>query len=160
MRICRERKRYLSGAEVTFECELVALEGRRGILRYVIERPWQVAGLTLEPGMVTYGFYWTGRPYNLYWWQDARGESVGYYFNLADSVSLSPQEFAWRDLVVDVLVLPAGQVRVIDEGDVPAELDDELRAIIDAGKHTILQKHQAIITEARMILAQYVPRSC
>jgi predicted RNA-binding protein associated with RNAse of E/G family len=159
VRICRERKRYLSGAEVTFECELVALEGRRGILKYVIDRTWQVAGLTLEPGVVTYGFYWLQRPYNLYWWQDAKGEALGYYFNLADSVSLSPQEFVWRDLAVDILVLPDGQVSVLDEAEVPAELDEELRVTIDAGKNTILQKHQAIIAEAKLMLAEYIPRS-
>jgi predicted RNA-binding protein associated with RNAse of E/G family len=159
MRKCRERKRYLSGAEATFECELVALEARRGILRYVIERPWQVAGLTLEPGIVTYAFYWTDRPYNLYWWQNGNGETVGFYFNLADAVSLSPEEFVWRDLIVDILVLPGGGVRVIDEDEVPEELEDGLRSVIEAGKDEVLRNYQDIIQEVEVMLARYVSRA-
>jgi hypothetical protein len=159
MRKCRERKRYLSGAEVAFECELVALEGRCGTLRYVIDRPWQVAGLTLEPGIVTYAFYWTDRPYNLYWWRTENGGTVGFYFNLADSVSLSAAEFVWRDLIVDVLVLPDGRVRVIDEDEVPEGLEDGLRIIIEAGKNEVLQNYQDTIQEVKAMLKKYVSRS-
>ena len=159
MRKCRERKRYLSGAEVAFECELVALEARHGILRYVIERPWQVAGLSLEPGIVTYAFYWMDRPYNLYRWQNGNGETVGFYFKLADSVSLSPEEFVWRDLIVDILVLPDGWVRVIDEDEVPEELEDGLRSVIEAGKNQVLQHCQAIIQEVEVMLTGYGSRA-
>lgn len=159
MRTIQERKRYLSGVEVTFECELVALEGRRGILKHVIDQQWQVTGLTLEPGIVTYAFYWTDRPYNLYWWQNENGGTVGFYFNLADSVSLSAAEFVWRDLIVDVLVLPDGRVRVIDEDEVPEELEDGLRIIIEAGKNEVLQDYQDIIQEVEAMLTGYVSRS-
>lgn len=152
MKRCLEKKRYLSGAEVTFECELVALEERFGILKYVIDQQWQVSSLTLRPGVVTYAFYWTDRPYNLYWWLDEDGETLGYYFNLADSVSLSPQEFVWRDLIVDVLVLPSGQAQVVDEDEVPDTLDKELWRRIESGKQRVLGNHQAIIKEAATLL--------
>lgn len=157
MAVCIERKRYLSGTEVTFECELVALENRFGILKYVIDRHWQVQNVTLGPGTVTYAFYWTQRPYNLYWWLDENGESVGHYFNLADSVSLSTQEFIWRDLVVDILVLPTGQVQVIDEHEVPDTLAGELRRFIEAGKRQVLRDYQAIAEEASALLNRYAP---
>lgn len=152
MTACLERKRYLSGAEVTFECELVALEDRFGILRYVIDQQWNVEGLTLRPGTVTYAFYWTDRPYNLYWWLDEDGQTLGCYFNVADLVSLSEREFVWRDLVVDILVLPTGQVHVIDENEVPDGLDEELRAYIDAGKRQVLRNHPIIVEAAAAIL--------
>lgn len=152
MATCTERKRYLSGAEVTFECELMTCEGDFGILKYVIDQQWQVHGLTLRPGSVTYGFYWVNRPYNLYWWLDEHGETVGHYFNLADSVALSAQEFVWRDLFVDVLVLPTGQVRVIDEDEVPEALGEGLRAYIETGKRQVLCDHWAIIEEAALLL--------
>ncbi len=155
MAVCIERKRYLSGAEVTFGCELVALEGRFGILKHVIDRQWQVQNVTLGPGTVTYAFYWAQRPYNLYWWVDENGETVGYYFNLADSVSLSAQEFVWRDLVVDILILPTGQVQVIDEHEVPDALDSELRRFIEAGKRQVLRDYQAIVEEASALLNRY-----
>jgi predicted RNA-binding protein associated with RNAse of E/G family len=147
---CKEIKRYLSGAEQRFECELLALEGGFGMLKYVIQRRWQVAGLTLEPGTVTYAFYWTGRPYNLYWWLDENGATLGHYFNVADSVSLSAQAFVWRDLVVDVLVLPSGQVRVLDEDELPDALDEDLRAYIQAAKRRVLREYRAIIETAAL----------
>jgi predicted RNA-binding protein associated with RNAse of E/G family len=156
MKLCKEKKRHLSGAEVIFECELVALDDRFGILKYVIDRQWQVQSLTLRPGTVTYAFYWVDRPYNLYWWLDESGETVGHYFNLADSVGLSAQEFVWRDLVIDILVLPSGQARVLDEEEVPASLDEGLRVYIEAGKRRVLRDHRAIIKEATGMLDRYL----
>jgi predicted RNA-binding protein associated with RNAse of E/G family len=155
MRTCRERKRYLSGAEVVFECELVALEDRFGILKYVLDRRWQVHGLTLHPGTLTYAFYWLDRPYNLYWWLDGSGETVGYYINLADSVQLSAREFAWRDLVIDLLVLPGGRIRLIDEEELPDGLEQGLLSYIQAGKRLLLRDYKAIIEEATALLQRY-----
>lgn len=156
MKLCRERKRYLSGEEVVFECELVALESGFGILRYVLDRPWKVQDLALRPGDVTYAFYWTDRPYNLYWWVSENGQTLGHYFNLADSVVLSAHEFAWRDLIVDVLVLPTGRVQVIDEDEVPETLDEGLLAYIEAGKRQVLRDQRVIIQEAAALLSVYV----
>jgi predicted RNA-binding protein associated with RNAse of E/G family len=154
MKRCLEKKRYLSGAEVTFACNLVALEKGFGILKHVIDRQWQVSSLTLRPGSVTYAFYWTDRPYNLYWWLDEGGETLGHYFNLADSVSLSPHEFVWRDLVVDILLLPSGQVQVIDEDELPGDLNEGLKVFIASAKQQVLQNHSTIIEDARATLAR------
>ena len=156
MRLCKERKRYLSGKEVTFECELIAFEGQFGILKYVIDQQWQVHGLTLCPGTATYAFYWTDRSYNLYWWIDQNGDTVGHYFNLADSVRLSAHEFIWRDLIVDVVVLPSGHIQVVDEDEMPDALDGELRAYIDSGKRQVLRDCRALIQEARAMLDGHV----
>ncbi len=168
MSVCIERKRYLSGGEATFECELVALEPGFGILKYVLDREFlvlparasgQVHGLALRPGHVTHAFYWTDRPYNLYWWVDERGQTLGHYFNLADSVVLSRDEFSWRDLIVDVLVLPDGQALVIDEDQVPAGLDQRLQALIQTSKCIVLRDYPAIADEATTLLARYTHAS-
>jgi predicted RNA-binding protein associated with RNAse of E/G family len=163
MRRCIERKRYLCGDEVIFECELVTLEERFGILKYVIHRQWQVDDLALRPGTVTYAFYWVDRPYNLYWWVDQDGRTVGYYFNLADSVELSAHEFVWRDLVIDILILPASrgetgqrQVQIIDEDGLPDTLSGALRAYIEAGKCQVLQNYATIIEEVSLILDEHL----
>ena len=156
MKICKERKRYLSGAEVVFECELVALEDAYGILKYVIDQHWDVHGLKLRPGTITYAFYWKDRPYNLYWWLDENGKTVGYYFNVADSSSLSAHEFIWRDLIVDILVLSSGQVQVIDEDEVPDALDEGLKTRIETGKQRVLQDCCAVIEEVNLILSRFV----
>lgn len=155
MKIVKETKRYLSGGEIVFECELVALEDRFGILKYVLKRRWQVHGLTLHPGAVTYAFYWVDRPYNLYWWLDGNGETLGHYFNLADSLELSPREFVWRDLVIDGLVLPGGGMQLIDEEELPEPLEGDLQAYIQAGTRLLLRDYRAIIAEVAALLQRY-----
>ena len=95
MKLCREKKWFLSGKQVTYDCELVALCSQFGILKYLADRPYQVGSLTLGPDTVSYGFYWPDRPYVLYKWFNGNGDAVGHYFSLADSVTLSAQEFSW-----------------------------------------------------------------
>jgi len=83
---------------------------------------------------------------------------VGYYFNLADSVSLSGQEFAWRDLILDILVLPSGKVEILDEEQIPSQLEEGLRAYIESTKKLLLKDHQIIIEEANGMLGKMALR--
>jgi len=152
MNLCKEKKRFLSGTEVTYHCELVALGSQFGILRYLVEHQQQVGSLTLPPGTVSYGFYWSDRPYILYKWFNKNGDGLGDYFSLADSVRLSAQEFFWRDLVVDVLVLPTGQIEVLDEDELPECLAEKLRACIESGKQTVLRNYRTVVVETTTIL--------
>ena len=140
---------------MTYHCELVALCGQFGILEYWVDRQQQVGSLTLRPGTVSYGFYWPDRPYVLYKWFDENGDVVGDYFSLADSVRLSAQEFSWRDLVVDILVLPTGQIEVLDEDEMPECLDAQLRTYIESGKQTLLSNHFAAMVETTAMLHRY-----
>lgn len=156
MKSCREKKRFLSGIEVTYNCELVALCTQFGILKYFVEHQQQVGSLMLRSGTVSYGFYCPDRPYILYKWFNKNGDMVGGYFSLADSVMLSAQEFSWRDLVVDILVLPTGQIEVLDEDEIPEFLDDRLRAYIESGKQMVLRNYPAVIEETTTILNRYV----
>lgn len=154
--ICREVKRSLSGVELTYNCELVALSGRFGILKYELDREWRVGSLNLQPGMFSYGLYWVDRPYTLYLWFDNGREPLAHYFNLADSVTLSPQQFVWRDLVVDILVWPTGEIEVLDESELPTSVDDQLMDYIESSKALVLENYEAIIQEAKEMLAEYV----
>jgi len=156
---CKEKKRLLSGTEVTYDCELVALSDRLGILKYSIDQQWQVGSLILQPGAVTYGFYWPDRSYVLYKWLSEDGDVLGDYFNIADSVMLSAQEFSWRDLVVDILVLTTGQIEVLDEDEMPESLDEELRDYIESVKQMLLRNYPAVIMETIAILNRYVRSS-
>ncbi|HUJ17947.1 MAG TPA: DUF402 domain-containing protein [Nitrospirota bacterium] len=155
MAACVEKKITLSGATHRFSCELLRLDGGFGVLRYVIERPYDVSGTQLFPGDVTYALYWTDRPYTLYVWRFG-GSKAAYYFNIADSVSLRPEEFSWRDLAVDVLIDADGNVRVLDENEVPDDTPLPLRSCIEAAKANILAEHERIIREANAILAPFL----
>ena len=101
---CLEKKLTLSGETETYPCELVSLRGGVGILRYVIDRDYDVAGFRLAPGDVTLAVYWEERPYTLYIWLRKKQAGRAYYFNVADSIVLGTDEFIWRDLAVDILV--------------------------------------------------------
>jgi len=81
---------------------------------------------------------------------------VGDYFSLADSVVLSAQEFSWRDLIVDILVLPTGHVEILDEDEISEFLDERLMAYIESGKQMLLRNYRAVVVETTTILNRYV----
>ena len=163
---CMERKIRLSGEVVTYQCDLLALEIDYGILRFVTSERRVIASATLEPGTFTFAVYWPERNYNLYYWifpedppiegeasEPSRLRPVGYYFNIVDSVSLSPLQFAYRDLVVDIFVTPEGELSVLDEDELPADTDESLLSFIEAIKRQVLRDYKEIIAEVHLLLA-------
>ncbi len=149
---CLEKKILLSGAVQLYDCELLCLEKNFGILKYVLDRAYTVHGIDLLPGDVTFAFYWTDRPYTLYVWNLRRtGEKI-YYFNIADNIVLSAGEFAWRDLVVDLLVDPRGNVHILDEEELPPLLPPGLLNSIEHTKNRLLSSYREIIEEALSLL--------
>lgn len=145
-----EVKRYLDGREKRFPCQLVRRDPGHLILRYVSDFSWQVGGLDLPLGMVTHGHYWIDRPYNLYHWMQPGGETIGYYLNVCDQVRLDGpgSEVSWRDLVLDVLLLPTGEARMLDREELPPDLDPALAAYIESAVDEILQSQAGLRREA------------
>lgn len=154
MKLCKEKKQYLSGKVITYNCKLVTLCSQYGILKYVVGRQYQVGSLRLEPGTVTYGFYWQDRTYVLYKWFDQNKDVLGDYFNIADSIELSEREFSWRDLVIDILVHSTGKVEILDEDEMPERIDESLKCYIESSKKTVLQNYKKVIAETNTILNQ------
>jgi hypothetical protein len=152
MALCLEKKHTLSGSVQTYSCELVSLRNGVGILRYVIDREYDVAGYRLSPGDRTLAVYWTGRPYTLYVWFRKGPRDRAYYFNIADSIALSSREFLWRDLAVDILVDPSGIPRVLDEHELPPDLPADLAGYIARARDHVLERFRDIIKEADEIL--------
>jgi hypothetical protein len=153
MRACREKKLALSGETEIYRCELVSLRSDRGVLRYIIDREYDVAGFRLSPGDETLAFYWPDRPYTLYVWFRKRQGDRAYYFNIADAVALRPDEFLWRDLAVDILVDENGTVRVLDEHELPHDLPSGLLDYIMKAKDHILAHFGDILEEAEKLIA-------
>jgi hypothetical protein len=156
MSICIEKKLTLSGKVYLFECELLLLNSGLGVLKYVIDREYAVDGIKLRPGDITHALYWTDRPYTLYIWHLTR-DRVVHYFNIADRISLQPREFLWRDLAVDILIDNGRSIRVLDEDELPDNLDPELSRYIQIAKATIMQEHASIIHEANVIISTLPP---
>lgn len=128
-----ERKRRLDGSFVEFRCERLHLDpGRRAVLRYVIptERRLEGTELTLRPGTVTIAHYWADRLYNVYaWYRD--GAPQGFYCSIADATEIADGRVEYLDLVVDVLIDVRGSAAVLDEDEVPADLDPRHRRTIN-----------------------------
>jgi len=157
MSICIEKKLTLSGKVYLFECELLLLRNGLGVLKYVIDREHAIDGIKLQPGDITHALYWIDRPYTLYIWH-LTGDRAVHYFNIADRISLQPREFRWRDLAVDIVIDDGRHVRVLDEDELPDNLDPELSRYIQNAKATIMQVHASIIHEANVIVSKLPSR--
>ncbi len=132
-----EIKRRLDGSEARFECQAVRVRpGQDAIVRYLIDRAWDVPGVALRPGMVTYGHFWIDRPYNVYHWLEGE-RTVAHYVNLGECDEIALDRIVWRDYAVDVLVTNDGGVRVLDEDEL-AGASQSVRAIVEATKLKIL----------------------
>jgi hypothetical protein len=154
---CRETKILLTGAAHEYSCELQYLGDNFGILRFVIDKEYDVDGIRLRPNDITYALYWTDRPYTLYVWHLGGSGEIVYYFNIADRISLQPREFIWRDLAVDVVIDSAsGTPRVLDEDELPGDLPPELHRYIQAAKAHLLADFPDVISEANALLKKYI----
>lgn len=143
-----ERKRYLDGREEIFQCELLYLDEKRGVVKYITHKPHRVGGLFLPSGTVSYGFFFKNQPFVLYRWISPAGEHLGDYFSIADNIELSEDELSWRDLFVDVLIRPFGKIEVLDEEEVPDGLEKSLLEYIRTAKERILSTYSHVLEKA------------
>ncbi|HEV8469425.1 MAG TPA: DUF402 domain-containing protein [Candidatus Limnocylindria bacterium] len=144
-----ERKTRLDGTVVEYACDVLVVEpGRRAVVRYVTDRDRHLEGtdLVLRAGTVTIGHFWTDRPYNVYHWLE-RGRTVAYYVSIAADTTIESGAIAYTDLVVDVLVRPSGAIEVLDEEELPPELDPRYRLAIAKALETC-------VTEAKRLAAE------
>ncbi len=158
MPLCLEKKHTLSGKVQTYSCELVHFEKGFGILKYMVDREYDIKGTKLLPGDVTCALYWEDRPYTLYIWRLKRDESTLYYFNVADSISVKPHEFTWRDLAVDIFIDAGRTAHTLDEDELPQDLKPELRRYIQNAKAYILSHFNEIATEADKMINEIMIR--
>ena len=155
-----EVKRTLAGAEKRFDCAILGSAGTHVVVLFVAPADMNVHGVALPAGTVTFGHFWTDRPYNVYHWLDgATGATLGYYFNLADETRVEGGRLEWRDLAVDVLALPdGGAPRVLDEDEIPVDAAPALRARIAAAKNDVLRDPAALIAELEQHRRALLPR--
>ncbi len=153
MKTCIELKRKLIGKNQTYECKLIDLQPDYGLLKYILPCSYQVDNLFLPPNSLTYAFYWPARPYTLYrWYWPDKGGPLGNYFNIADQVELSPPVFSWRDLMVDILITPQDQIKVLDEEELPEAISPEMREYIKNAKSLIINNYNNILNNTDEIM--------
>ena len=142
-----EIKRTLAGAEKRFACRLIARDDRSAVVLWVAPEAMGVHGFDLPAGTISFGHFWTDRPYNVYQWLDPGGRILGYYFNIAGETRIGAEVIDWQDLVVDVLATPDGGLQVLDQDELPADLDGATRARIEAGLSAVLRAPAALMAD-------------
>ena len=129
-RTIQEYKDVLTGTPRTFDCELLEKTAGRAIVIYRLPRETVIEGIKMPPGTISYGYFWEQRNYNVYHFVDAKGQTLGLYFNISDSTHISDKQIYWRDLVVDLLVEADGSCWVLDEHEIPADISEDLLRLI------------------------------
>jgi predicted RNA-binding protein associated with RNAse of E/G family len=142
-----EIKRTLTGQRKEFRCRLVEREADRAVVLFISSSTYQVATLTLPPGTITLGHFWSGRDYNVYHWLDPAGATLAHYFNLAADTTFDDTTLSWTDLAIDLLVLPGAPAQVLDEDELPADLPPSLQSRIEAARNTVLRQQAGVVAE-------------
>ena len=107
----------------------------------------QLEDLLLAKGTLSLGYFWEDRPYNAYHWVDDNQQTLALYFNICDSTHISREQVAWRDLTVDILITPDQRCRVLDEDELPDDLDRNLLAHINATRDLLCADPQQLVRE-------------
>ena len=144
-----EIKRRLAGGEQRFACQRLAGDARHAVVLWVAPASMHVHGVDLPAGTISFGHFWGDRHYNVYHWLDPAGKTLGYYFNICDETQLATDKIVWRDLVLDVLVLPGRAPQLLDEDELAAAgpLDATAAAHVAAGRTALLTDTAAITAE-------------
>ena len=152
-RWCHEEKRYPDGRRNRFRSRVLLLRPGHGVLHFVSDRAYDLAGIYLPRRTVTFGLFWEQRPYNLYaWMAPDLSAPRALYFNICDQVSLAAHRFDWRDLWVDILFTPHAAPQVLDRHEIPADTPPRLRAAIDTAVARLLAEHRDIAHYLNILL--------
>jgi protein associated with RNAse G/E len=148
-----EIKETLTGERKEFPCTPCALAEDEVVILYKVAHEGRVEDVVLPTGTLSLGYFWATRPYNAYHWVTPKGKTIGLYFNISEGADITPQRVIWRDLVVDVLVTPDGRCRVLDEDELPVEMDVSLRQRINGIREELVRQHETLLAdiEARSV---------
>ena len=143
----REIKHTLDGGRITFDCELLGRGAGTAVVIYRMPAEHLLEDVRLPAGTVSVGYFWEDRLYNAYHWVDDAGRTLALYFNICDRTRIDDRHIEWRDLVVDVLLTPDRRCRVLDEDELPDELEPSLKARIDATRDRLCAQADALLAE-------------
>jgi protein associated with RNAse G/E len=142
-----EIKEKLNGERQYFNCTLMENRANQAVLLYQLEHSWRIGGLIIPKGTLSFGYFWTDKPYNAYHWLEAKGQSIGVYFNISDQTHLSQDQVNWRDLNLDLLVTSDGRYQWLDLDEFNGILDGNLKKYILDAKEQLQGNYPQIVRE-------------
>lgn len=132
------KEKLLCGSRLEFECELLERKENEAVVLYRLPKSGDLEGIHLPEGALSVGYFWQDRAYNVYHFVTAEGETLALYVNISDSTRIDEAQLYWRDLVLDILIHPDGECRVLDEEEIPAGIDITLLRYIHVSKAQLL----------------------
>ena len=142
-----EIKTTLAGERREFYCELLQRAKGEVAVIYRMPRDVQLEDLLLPKNSISIGYFWEHRPYNVYHWIDDQCQTLALYFNICDNTRISADQVTWRDLSVDVLITPDLRCRVLDEDELPDDLDHDLRTYIETACSALCADPERLLFE-------------
>ncbi|WP_445506564.1 DUF402 domain-containing protein [Niallia sp. 03190] len=103
--------------------------------------------LTISEGSYTTAFYWKDRSYNVYLWRDSEGNYLGCYFNIVKNTYRTDAIVCFEDLMIDVLVLPNGQVFILDEDELPEPIEQFKNGQVQTALTALIASMDNILAE-------------
>ena len=142
-----EIKQNLFGKTKEYQC--VLLERRRSAVTLVYTLPSSInmKHLVLPKGTISIGHFWQARHYNCYHFINDPGETLAAYFNVCLPPQIAEQHIYWQDLVIDVLKVPGEAPLVLDEEELPEDLDSSLAQTIFTARDQLLRNLNDLLLE-------------
>ena len=154
-----EIKTTLAGERKEFDCELLKFTRGEVAVIYRMPRDVQLEDLLLPKDSISIGYFWEDRAYNTYHWIDEQCQTLALYFNICDNTRISRQQVAWRDLTVDVLITPDLRCRVLDEEELPDDLDSDLRVYIESASNALCADPARLLLEFEARRQELLPEA-
>lgn len=126
------------------------------VVCYRLPQGRQVGDLHLPAETLTLGYFWQQRPYNAYHFIAPSGQTLGCYCNICDRTVIDDSSVHWRDLVIDVLLLPGGAHRILDREQLPVALSPAIADYIDSAVKELLEAKQALLAELEVNRNNYL----
>ncbi|QEO60827.1 DUF402 domain-containing protein [Bacillus altitudinis] len=149
-----ERKIKYDDQVVEHMCQLLDAQEQQVVLFHKIQEPFtMVAGdgtVTIPKGSYTTAYYWTDRPYNVYFWRDDQGNELGSYVNIVRHTWFEERAVVFEDLLIDLLVLPNGDFFVLDEDELPESLASFEHGSVHRALRDVIHSLAHILDQVRL----------
>jgi hypothetical protein len=142
-----EVKTTLGGERHEFECELLHASAGETVVIYRMPRDIQLEDVFLPKDTISVGYFWQQKAFNAYHWIDEQHNTLALYFNICDNTRITRKLVEWRDLVVDVLMTADGRCRVLDEHELPDDLEANLQLYIENTRDDLCRDPLARLAE-------------
>lgn len=153
-----ETKLSLDGRAQTFVCAGLLVSPRLAVVRFDHTAERRAGGFFVPAGSHTLGYFWRARPYNCYRIAGPDNAVIAYRFDVVDRVRIGAGRVAYRDLLLDLWVSPAGVAHAEDEEEVDDArrrglLTDALLWRIERTHALLLREHRRIVEEVEEVAA-------